>query len=279
MYIIGVQTFDEAMTHLGWRGGGMATCCGAAGFPIKGVCDNGDNSSGCVASNNAGAAAVHGVMIGRAAYNHPLMFAHADALFYDRGASVFRAAASSRDAQGKSSPCRTIESAFEYLLRTDEDFRCSVARQPSRRSVVESYLEYAADAQAADLYGSLTCNIVKPLHNFFSDAPAYTNQLYKRRLDELLKENAGSSGNKRALQQRQPQNQLRGGSGGGGVCVPEYGDDPLLVGGGGSSEYVAKHQLSLQDIVWSAIDETIPARWLDQPLGAVEKAMVITPES
>ena len=45
-----------------------------------------------------------------------------------------------------------------------------VAESRSRRSVLSAYLRYAARAQSDGLFGSNTCNIIKPLHNVFCGA-------------------------------------------------------------------------------------------------------------
>ena len=94
---------------------------------------------------------VHGVMIGREAYRNPWLFAQADRLFYNDNS---------------------------YVIGT-------------RREVIETYLEYAEDMQSKDIYGSHTCNIVKPLHNAFSDSGSDHNTAYKRKLDDVLKRLSG----------------------------------------------------------------------------------------
>lgn len=72
---------------------------------------------------------VHGVMIGREAYRNPWYFSQADELFYgDKRASSW----------------------------------------PTRRAVINEYLRYAEQAQTDELFGSNTCNIIKPLHNVFN---------------------------------------------------------------------------------------------------------------
>ena len=53
-----------------------------------------------------------------------------------------------------------------------------------RRDVLDDYLDYATTAQSNGIYGSNTCNIIKPLHNFFSGCE--TSVLFKRKLDALL---------------------------------------------------------------------------------------------
>eukprot|EP01039_Chlorochromonas_danica_P008149 gene8151-8991_t len=91
--------------------------------------------------------AVHGVMIGREAYNNPFSFRHADKLFFPQMV------------HDDSKPC----------LRGD---------------ILTKYLDYAVDAQERELPGSNTCNIIKPLHNFFTNCDG--NVIYKQCLDQML---------------------------------------------------------------------------------------------
>lgn len=88
---------------------------------------------------------VHGVMIGREAYNHPFSFSHADSTFYH--------------------------------TKTDP--------LPSRREVIERYLDYAEGAIAGNFQGANCCNLVKPLHNVFHHF-AHHNVAYKQRLNDQL---------------------------------------------------------------------------------------------
>jgi len=71
------------------------------------------------------------------------------------------------------------------LAHADEMFAAGRPLITSRRSVLEAYLDYADDCQSKGVYGSNTCNIVKPLHNFFYGS-GEGNRLFKRKLDELL---------------------------------------------------------------------------------------------
>lgn len=86
---------------------------------------------------------LHGCMIGREAYNNPWIFVDADKRFF--GAH-----------QGSE----------------EEDGH----RTPRRRDVLEAYMDYAVRMQDSGAFGTNTPNILKPLHNFFagcySSAPA-----------------------------------------------------------------------------------------------------------
>lgn len=75
---------------------------------------------------------VHGVMIGRAAYDCPFLFATADEVFY--GASS--------------------------------------AGKKTRRDILHAYLDYANESREQGLFGSGIPNLIKPLHHFFNDHPS-----------------------------------------------------------------------------------------------------------
>jgi hypothetical protein len=83
---------------------------------------------------------VDGVMIGREAYRNPWMFADADIIFHN--------SCCSSDGKG----C------------LDRD----IVAQKTRRSVIQSYLDYVSVAQREKVFGSNTCNILKPLHGLHS---------------------------------------------------------------------------------------------------------------
>lgn len=93
---------------------------------------------------------LYGVMIGREAYNNPFLFATADSEFY----------------------------AVAKPICTDK----------TKDDILHAYLDYAKKMKEEKVYGSNTCNIVKPLHNFFHGHRS--NPLYKQRLDALLKEHS-----------------------------------------------------------------------------------------
>lgn len=89
-----------------------------------------------------------GAMIGREAYRNPFLFQTADTRYYGVDTSV---------------------------------------ASKSRREILEEYLEYCDRAQLEDtrkIWGTNTCNLIKPLHNFFVGCPA--ERLYKAQLDAVL---------------------------------------------------------------------------------------------
>lgn len=92
---------------------------------------------------------LYGVMIGREAYNNPFLFASADSQFFD------------------------VQ---------------SICTGKTKEDILHTYLEYAHQMKVCEVYGSNTCNIIKPLHNFFHGHK--TNNLYKQKLDVLLKEHS-----------------------------------------------------------------------------------------
>ena len=81
-------------------------------------------------------------------------------------------------------------------------------------------------------YGSNLCNIMKPLHNFFHGCPDNGNQLYKRKLDGLLKLETKKD-NKAA-----------------------HAADTVL-------RSDAQYSSAFERIVWTAVEDTIPKNFLD----------------
>jgi len=120
---------------------------------------------------------VHGVMIGREAYNNPFLFATADTDFFRKSETATEGV--------------LFETGVRGTDKTDPD--SGVNPYPkglpvTRREVLEEYIDYATKCQDRKVYGSNICNIMKPLHNFFNgfedNKPSIS---YKRKLDELLK--------------------------------------------------------------------------------------------
>eukprot|EP01038_Epipyxis_sp_PR26KG_P012939 gene12939-17347_t len=134
-------------------------------------------------------APVFGAMIGREAYRNPFMFRHADKLFYH-----------------------------------DNTLHCV-----SRRQVLNNYIDYAMHAQDQNWHGSGTCNVIKPLHNFFTGCR--TNVLYKQKLDELLKSVTSQKINK---------NNTNG--------------------------FIIRKDIPFDELIWKAIEDTIPNSFLDEDL-------------
>ena len=97
----------------------------------------------------------------------------------------------------------------------------------TRREVLEEYVAYAVRCQESKAYGSNLCNIMKPLHNFFCGCPDNGQQLYKRKLDDLLKIHT----------KNQKKNMVT------------------------SSDHVCLS--AFERIVWAAVTDTIPDRFLD----------------
>ena len=94
----------------------------------------------------------HGAMIGRAAYNLPMMFVEADSKVY--GAP-----------------------------RHDTS--------KSRTDVMDAYIDFASKMHDQAAYGSGFPNLCKPMHNFFNDCPdRMAVKQYKQTLDAKLKEDA-----------------------------------------------------------------------------------------
>ena len=92
----------------------------------------------------------HGTMIGRAAYNQPMMLADVDSRIY-------------RDT--------------------------SSGTLKSRRDILEAYVDFACEMHHLEAFGSGYPNLCKPLHNFFNDCPDRSAlKLYKHSLDAKLKD-------------------------------------------------------------------------------------------
>ena len=117
--------------------------------------------------------AVHGVMIGREAYRNPWLFSTADREFF--------------------SPA--IRSDFDQAEDIASIISIPKGMLATRREILEEYIEYAVSCQDNKVYGSNLCNIMKPLHNFFCGCPENGQQLYKRKLDDLLKIHTKSAKN------------------------------------------------------------------------------------
>ena len=178
----GITTFDNARTQLGHN----YEWCPKPDSPIN-------DHTMCTTDG------VHGVMIGREAYNNPFLFTQADSIFYNK-------------------------------KHSNNKFH-------TRRDILNYYLDYATDAQEKGIYGSNTCNILKPLHNFFAHTPS--NREYKRALDHAIKVYT-TIGNTDESNHR--------------------------------SSYVANSTgipsapLGLEDVVWKVVEETVSAEVLDRPL-------------
>jgi tRNA-dihydrouridine synthase A len=94
---------------------------------------------------------VHGVMIGREAYNNPFLFSKADQTFFFND---------------------TLDSPPTICMGR----------------ILEQYLDYATRQQALRARGSNTCSILKPLHNFFTHC--HHNIDFKQALDIAIKQHS-----------------------------------------------------------------------------------------
>ena len=178
----GITTFDNARTQLGHN----YEWCPKPDSPIN-------DHTMCTTDG------VHGVMIGREAYNNPFLFTQADSIFYNK-------------------------------KHSNNKFH-------TRRDILNYYLDYATDAQEKGVYGSNTCNILKPLHNFFAHTPS--NREYKRALDHAIKVYT-TTGNTDESRHRS-------------ACVADSTCTPSA-------------PLGLEDVVWKVVEETVSAELLDRPL-------------
>ena len=188
----GIKTFEEAKMHLNWSNAESAACdsisqmnsncamlyCANANKRAKlngadtvihanSLVDTDTGVSSSIASMGSWKTnAVHGVMIGREAYRNPWLFATADKEFFSTSALSLP--------QYREVDANSVLSVPKGMLAT-------------RREVLEEYIAYATCCQDNKAYGSNLCNIMKPLHNFFCGCPDNGQQLYKRKLDDLLK--------------------------------------------------------------------------------------------
>lgn len=199
----GIKSFSEARDHLGWVTVTPETKIND--FSVL-YCANANKRT----KLNTPASAVrgfpvHGVMIGREAYRNPFLFATADTEFFNERSRTYSIPEENRSSSDLSSMKNT------------------------RREVLQAYIDYAVKCQDAKTYGSQLCNIMKPLHNFFCGCPDNGNQLYKRKLDDLLKKHTQN------------------------IKKPEF------VTSANSSQYSS----AFERIVWEAVDGTIPNRFLD----------------
>ena len=97
----------------------------------------------------------HGVMVGRAAYNLPMMFAAADSQIF-------------------SAPRHNASK--------------------SRIDVLEAYVDFASAMHDQAAFGSGYPNLCKPMHNFFNDCPdRKAVKQYKQALDATLKDETSKS--------------------------------------------------------------------------------------
>ena len=183
----GIKTFQEAKEHLNWSDAedrakppveksAMLYCANAN---KRKKLDGADTVPYTDSFNDAGKGvgssfgnkgkwennAVHGVMIGREAYRNPWLFSTADREFFSTN----------------------ICSNFNREEDDDSIISAPKGMLATRREILEEYIEYAVSCQDNKAYGSNLCNIMKPLHNFFCGCPENGQQLYKRKLDELLK--------------------------------------------------------------------------------------------
>jgi tRNA-dihydrouridine synthase A len=102
---------------------------------------------------------VHGVMIGREAYNNPFSLRTADSVFFDQ---------SSNPLEGKSKK-DVLNTYVDYMMRMKE-------LEPDCH-------------HPKHIHGTNCCNLMKPLHNFFQDcSSSLHNHLYKQKLDSLIKQ-------------------------------------------------------------------------------------------
>ena len=183
----GIKTFQEAKEHLNWSDAedrakppveksAMLYCANAN---KRKKLDRADTVPYTDSFNDAGKGvgssfgnkgkwennAVHGVMIGREAYRNPWLFSTADREFFSTN----------------------ICSNFNREEDDDSIISAPKGMLATRREILEEYIEYAVSCQDNKAYGSNLCNIMKPLHNFFCGCPENGQQLYKRKLDDLLK--------------------------------------------------------------------------------------------
>jgi tRNA-dihydrouridine synthase A len=205
----GIRTFEEAKNHLGWENTDKSSAssllyCVKANKRVK--LEEADNFNG--GSFKMQKHPVHGVMIGREAYNNPFLFSRADAEFFSNS---------------NPSDCDKRDSAASAVL---------ASMKASRRELLQDYIDYAVRCQDKKTYGSNLCNIMKPLHNFFYGCPDNGNQLYKRKLDGLLKLETKKD-NKAA-----------------------HAADTVL-------RSDAQYSSAFEKIVWTAVEDTIPKNFLD----------------
>ena len=200
------------------------------------------DSDGLLVENPVGS-----IMIGREAYRNPFFFSEVDTRFFGASAS-------------STTSCP----------------------HPTRRHVLEAYLDYCEQAHALGVHGSNTCNIIKPLHNFFFSAGGEGEKLYKQKLDMLLK----SSGGGKKINRGTPTDdavELENGFGSGleseiGGGVEEKGE-----GGGGEgrrNKSIGQFVCSgsggnsgggvVAQLITEAIEGTIPDSFLDQLLIGVD---------
>lgn len=202
----GIKSFQEAKDHLGWNTEQIeeSQIEGSSGSDLSLLyCANANkrqktNMSSALTSNRH---PVHGVMIGREAYRNPWLFSTADTEFFHLKA--------------------TSDTA-------DTDNATPKSMKSTRREILQDYIDYAVRCQDNKVYGSNICNIMKPLHNFFCGCSDNGNQLYKRKLDDLLKAHTKNS--------KKPNSNI--------IATSQY-----------SSPF--------ESIVWAAVEGTIPDRFLD----------------
>lgn len=207
----GIRTFQEARDHLGWdntdkNSGSSLLYCVKANKRVK--IERANDADVDSHKMQMQKFPVHGVMIGREAYNNPFLFSTADAEFFSQ------------------------ESSSEYDKRDIMAAAIPESMKCSRRELLQDYIDYAVRCQENKSYGSNLCNIMKPLHNFFHGCPDNGNQIYKRKLDGLLKfetkkdNKAGHTGE--TVSRSEPQ-----------------------------------YSSPFERIVWTAVEDTIPKRFLD----------------
>lgn len=121
---------------------------------------------------------LHGVMIGREAYNNPWAWANVDKYYYN-----------------KSNPGYSRREALDsYLTYTDRLQRSEQDENeviPDHKNGSISSNNGNTSSQQLSTVRNSTPILCKPLHNYFHGCP--TNKLYKRKLDELLKQHITSS--------------------------------------------------------------------------------------
>lgn len=201
----GIKSFEEAKAHLGWNADqddeGRTEGNGGSDLSLL-YCANANKRMKTDASSALTPISypVHGVMIGREAYRNPWLFSTADTEFFN----------------------------LKGTSDTDDTAAAPKSMKSTRREILQDYIDYAVRCQDNKVYGSNLCNIMKPLHNFFCGCSDNGNQLYKRKLDDLLKAHTKSS--KKS-----------------------------------NSNVVAASQYSspFESIVWAAVEGTIPDRFLD----------------
>lgn len=201
----GIKSFEEAKAHLGWNADqddeGRTEGKGGSDLSLL-YCANANKRMKTDASSALTPISypVHGVMIGREAYRNPWLFSTADTEFFN----------------------------LKGTSDTDDTAAAPKSMKSTRREILQDYIDYAVRCQDNKVYGSNLCNIMKPLHNFFCGCSDNGNQLYKRKLDDLLKAHTKSS--KKS-----------------------------------NSNVVAASQYSspFESIVWAAVEGTIPDRFLD----------------